>query len=132
DVPDGLTSDDNVEIRRWGEPPKPDFELRDHLELGKELDIIDIPRATKLSGSRMYILKGDGALLELAVLRYTVMKLVEKGFVPMVVPTLVRREALEGTAYFPGGEEQAYACERDELFLVGTSEVPVTSYHGGE
>lgn len=132
DVPEGLTDADNVEVRRIGEPPSFDFEPRDHLELGKELDIVDIPRAAKIAGSRTYILKGDGALLELAVLQYTVTRLIEKGFKPMIVPTLVRREALEGTAYFPGGEEQAYACERDGLFLVGTSEVPVTAYHGGE
>ncbi len=131
-VPDGLTDADNVEIRRWGEQPKFSFKPKDHLTLGAELDIIDIDRAAKLAGTRTYILKGDAALLELAVLQFTLARLAVKGFVPMIVPTLVRREAMVGTAYFPGGEEQAYACERDGLYLIGTSEVPVTAYHSGE
>lgn len=132
EVPEGATDEENVEIRRVGEPPNFDFEWKDHLTLGEELDIIDIPRAAKLSGSRTYILKNDAALLELAVLHFALDHLLGKGFQPMVVPTLVRRKAMEGTAYFPGGEDQAYTCEKDELFLVGTSEVPVTSYHCDE
>jgi seryl-tRNA synthetase len=132
DVPDGLTDADNVEVRRWGTPREFTFPFKDHLALGADLDIIDIDRAAKLAGTRTYLLKGDAALLELAVLYYTVSRLVEKGFTPMIVPTLVRREPLVGTAYFPGGEEQAYACEKDDLYLIGTSEVPVTAYHSGE
>jgi len=131
-VPDGLTDADNVEVSRWGKPPEFGFPFKDHLALGAELDLIDIDRAAKLAGSRTYILKGDAALLEIAVLSFTLGRLVEKGFVPMIVPTLVRREALVGTGYFPGGEDQAYACEKDELYLIGTSEVPVTAFHSGE
>ena len=132
DVPEGEDDSHNVELRRVGEPPTFDFEWKDHLTLGEELDLIDIPRATKLAGSRTYILKNDGALLELGVLRLTLDCLIGKGFQPMIVPTLVRRPAMEGTAYFPGGEEQSYACEKDGLFLIGTSEVPATSYHADE
>jgi seryl-tRNA synthetase len=132
EVPDGETDKDNVEIKRVGEPRQFDFEPKDHLELGTHLDIIDIPRAAKIAGSRTYILKNDGALLELAVLSYTLEQVRAKGFVPMIVPTLVRREPLVGTAYFPGGEDQAYACEKDDLYLIGTSEVPVTAYHSDE
>jgi seryl-tRNA synthetase len=132
EVPEGETDKDNVEVRRWGEPPRFDFQFKDHLTLGAELDIIDFDRAAKLAGSRTYILKNGAALLELAVLNFTLQRLAEKGFHPMIVPTLVRREAMEGTAYFPGGEEQAYACERDGLYLIGTSEVPVTAYHSEE
>jgi seryl-tRNA synthetase len=132
EVPEGDTEADNVEVRRWGEIPQFDFPPKDHLALGEELDLIDIPRAARLAGSRTYILKNEGALLELAVLQFALQFLLEKGFQPMLVPTLVRREPLVGTAYFPGGEEQAYACERDSLHLIGTSEVPVTAYHGGE
>ncbi|MGQ9589886.1 MAG: serine--tRNA ligase [Planctomycetota bacterium] len=132
EVPEGETDRDNVEVRRWGEPRAFDFEFKDHIALGEALDLIDIPRAAKLAGSRTYVLKREGALLELAVLKFALDLLVSKGFVPMVVPTLVRREAMVGTAYFPGGEEQAYACERDDLYLIGTSEVPVTAYHSGE
>lgn len=132
EVPEGETDKDNVEVKRWGEPRKFSFEPKDHIALGEHLDLIDIPRAVKLAGSRTYILKNDGALLELAVLHYTLEHLRKQGFGPMIVPTLVRREAMVGTAYFPGGEEQAYACEKDELYLIGTSEVPVTAYHSGE
>ncbi len=132
DVPEGADEAENVELRTVGEPPAFDFEPKDHLTLGEELDLIDMTRAAKLSGSRMYILKNDAALLELAVLQFTLDSLVKKGFSPMIVPTLVRPEALIGTAYFPGGEDQAYKCAQDDLYLIGTSEVPVTSYHSGE
>ncbi|MEC7922721.1 MAG: serine--tRNA ligase [Planctomycetota bacterium] len=132
EVPGGETDEENVLVRDWGEVPQFDFPIKDHLELGEELDLIDMKGAAKLAGSRTYILKNEGALLELAVLQFTLNHLVEKGFSPMLVPTLVRREPMVGTAYFPGGEEQAYACERDRKYLIGTSEVPVTAYHSGE
>jgi len=132
DVPDGETDKDNVELKRWGEPRKFDFAPRDHIELGEALDLVDFQRAAKIAGSRTYILKNEGALLELAVLNYTLESLGRKGFTPMIVPTLVRREPLVGTAYFPGGEEQAYVCEKDERYLIGTSEVPVTAFHSDE
>ena len=132
DVPEGANDQENVELRRWGKIPEFAFPWKDHMKLGEELDLVDFDRAAKLAGTRTYILKNEGALLELAVLNFTLQHLVKKGFGPMIVPTLVRRAPMVGTAYFPGGEEQCYACERDELFLVGTSEVPVTSYHMGE
>ena len=132
EVPEGETDEDNVLVREWGEIPQFDFPLKDHLELGEELDLIDMKGAAKLAGSRTYMLKNEGALLELAVLQFTLNHLVEKGFSPMLVPTLVRREPMVGTAYFPGGEEQTYACEKDGKYLIGTSEVPVTAYHSGE
>ena len=132
EVPEGETDEDSVELRRVGEPKSFEFEAKDHLTLGAELDLVDFERAAKLSGSRTYILKNDGALLELAVLHYTLECLTQKGFVPMIVPTLVRRAPLVGTAYFPGGEEQAYRCDKDDLYLIGTSEVPVTAFHSGE
>lgn len=132
EVPEGVDDTENVEIRRWGDVPKFDFEPRDHVELGEMLDIIDIPRGVKLAGSRNYFLKNEGALLEYAVLMYALNKLVGKGFSPMIVPHLVKDIAMIGTAYFPGGEEQAYGCERDGLYLIGTAEVPVTSYHYDE
>ncbi len=132
EVPDGESDEDNLLVREWGEIPQFDFPIKDHLEIGEELDLVDMKGAAKLAGSRTYILKNEGALLELAVLQFTLNHLVEKGFSPMLVPTLVRREPMVGTAYFPGGEEQAYACERDRKYLIGTSEVPVTAYHSGE
>ena len=132
DVPEGESEEDNVEIRRIGEIPKFDFKTRDHVELGELLDIIDIPRAVKLAGARSYILKNEGVLLEYGVLMYALGKMIELGFTPMIVPHLVKDIAMIGTAYFPGGEEQAYTCERDNLHLIGTAEVPVTSYHYDE
>lgn len=132
EVPDGVDDKENVELTRWGKIPEFGFEPKDHVTLATDLGIVDFPRAAKLAGSQTYLLLGDGALLELAVLRFALDHIVSKGFSPMVVPTLVRYEPLYGTAYFPGGEEQAYACERDRLWLVGTSEVPVTAFHMGE
>lgn len=132
DVPDGETDKDNVEIKRWGEPRQFDFVPKDHIQLGEALDLVDFQRAAKIAGSRTYILKNEGALLELGVLNYALESLGKKGFSPMIVPTLVRREPLVGTAYFPGGEDQAYACEKDERYLIGTSEVPVTAFHSDE
>ena len=130
---DGADETENVEIRRWGQVPEFDFEAKDHVELGKNLDIIDIERGVKLAGTRSYFLKGDGALLELAVLRFGLDYMVnECGFVAMIPPVLVRDEAMVGTAWFPGGEDQAYRMERDELNLAGTAEVPLTAYHSGE
>ena len=132
EVPEGKDEGDNVEIRRHGTVPTFDFEWQDHVALGEALDIIDIPRGVRLSGARSYVLKGDGALLEMALLAYAVEFIGARGFLPMTVPHLVKYEPMMGTAYYPGGEEQAYQCERDGLSLIGTSEVPVTSYHMGE
>ena len=132
EVPEGATDADNVELRQVGDRPEWSFEPKDHIELGEVHDLVDLKRAATMAGSRTYILKNEGALLELAVLNLALDLLVKKGFTPMLVPTLVRRETLVGTGYFPGGEDQAYACERDDMYLIGTSEVPLTSYHAGE
>ncbi len=132
EVPEGPDETGNVEVRRWGEPPKFDFQPKDHVELGESLGIIDVERGVKLAGSRSYFLVGDGARLEWAVLQFALDLIVKRGFTPMIVPLLVRDDAMVGTAYFPGGEEQAYRMERDGLNLVGTAEVSLTAYHLGE
>ena len=132
DVPEGLTDADNVVLRAWGEIPQFDFTPRDHVELGERLDIIDIPRAVKLAGSRTYFLKNAGVLLEQAVLQFALHHMVRKGFTPMLVPHLVKDEAMIGTAYFPGGQEQTYRLPEDQVNLIGTAEVPVTAYHADE
>ncbi|MFA6024195.1 MAG: serine--tRNA ligase [Candidatus Gracilibacteria bacterium] len=132
DAPEGKDDTENVELYTWGELPKFDFKPKDHMTLGKDLDLVDIDRGVKIGGSRSYFLKNDGMLLELAILQYTLNKLVAKGFTPFLPPLLVNREAMEGTGYFPGGEEQAYTMERDEKYLIGTSEVAVASYHSDE
>lgn len=132
EVPVGKDESENVEIRRVGEPPKFDFEPKDHVTLMTALGMLDIERGVKLAGTRNYLLKGDGAALHLAVLRLALDLMVERGFTQMVVPVLVRDEQMVGTGYFPGGEEQAYRCERDGMSLVGTAEVPLTAYHRDE
>ncbi|MCL6614579.1 MAG: serine--tRNA ligase [Firmicutes bacterium] len=131
DVPEGDESA-NAVIRTWGTPPRFDFTPRDHVELAEGLDIIDIPRGVKVSGARFYYLKNEGALLHWAVCRFALDHLVRKGFTPLYVPVLVKREAMVGTGYFPGGEEQAYKIPEDELFLVGTAEVSLCAYHADE
>lgn len=131
-VPVGEDDTENVEIRKEGQVRKFDFEPKDHVQLGIDLDIIDIERGVKLAGSRNYFLKGDGAMLHWAVLRFSMDFMIARGYLPMSVPLLMKDEAMRGTGYFPGSEEQTYQAERDDLSLVGTAEVPVTAYHMGE
>ena len=131
-VPIGRDDTENVELSRVGEPRRFDFEPKDHVTLGKELGIIDIERGVKLAGTRNYVLRGDGALLHQAVLRLAQDMMIERGYVPMTVPVLVKEEVMYGTGYFPTGRDQAYLCERDELSLVGTAEVPLTAYRFNE
>lgn len=132
EVPVGKDDTENVEIKRVGEVPKFDFEPLDHVKLMTNLDLLDVDRGVKLAGTRNYVLKGDGALLHQAVLRLAIDMMVERGFTFMTVPVLVRDAMMVGTGYFPGGEEQAYRCERDQMSLVGTAEVPLTAYYSDE
>jgi seryl-tRNA synthetase len=132
DVPEGKDDTENVEIRKEGEVRKFDFEPKDHVELGTALGIIDIERGVKLAGTRNYLLKGDGALLHWAVLRFAIDFMAAKGYVPLSVPVLVRDEAMVGTGFFPGSEDQTYRMENDGLSFAGTAEVPLTAYRMGE
>ena len=129
DAADGFTDVDNLEIRRVGEPAG---KGPDHAAIGEALGIIDTVRGAKVSGSRFGFLKGQGAMLEFSLVRWAMDHLVEAGFTPMVPPVLVREHALEGTGFFPEAREQVYEIPKDELFLVGTSEVPMAAYHGDE
>jgi seryl-tRNA synthetase len=135
-LPDPATppggEDDSVELRRWGTPPAFDFPVRDHLELGELLGAIDTVRAAKVSGARFGYLVGWGALLELALVRFAMDRLTAAGFVPMVPPVLVRREAMFGTGFLPTDEQQIFRTAGDDLYLAGTSEVPLVSYHSDE
>jgi len=126
---DGFTDEDNVEIKRHGDAGT---EGSDHVSLGESLGIIDTERAAKVAGSRFGYLKGKGALLELSLVRWAMDHLSEAGLTPMIPPVLVREHALEGTGFFPEAREQVYEIPRDELFLVGTSEVPLAAYHADE
>ena len=129
-TPDGDTEDDAEEIRRWGDPPSFDFPVKDHLELAGAG--IDLERGAKVSGSRFAFRSGDVALLELALYRFALHRLTSRGFTPVLPPVLVREESMHGTGFFPTDEVNIYAVERDELYLVGTSEVPLAAMHGAE
>jgi seryl-tRNA synthetase len=117
DVPLGKDDTENVEIRRQGKVRQFDFEPKDHVQLGIALDIIDIERGVKLAGTRNYFLKGDGALLHWAVLRFAMDFMVGRGYVPFSVPVLMKNEAMKGTGFFPGSEDQTYRTEGDEEFV---------------
>ena len=131
-APDGVDDDDNVELHTWGKVPTFDFDARDHLDIGERLGIIDVERAAKAAGSRFGYLRGAGAMLWMALSRWTLELLRSEGFEPVVPPVLVRREAMEGTGFLPTDEQQLYRIESDDLFLVGTSEVPLAALHMGE
>src|SRR5215831_20020047 len=131
-APNGTTDEDAVEIRRWGEPPSFDFPVRDHLDLAQTLGWIDPERAAKVSGSRFVYRVGDVALLELSLYRWALARLVEKGFVPVLPPVLVREQAMYGTGFLPTDEVNIYRVERDDLYLTGTSEVALAGLHMGE
>jgi seryl-tRNA synthetase len=132
DSPDGDTEEDAVTIRQVGDPPSFDFEVRDHLELAAAHGWIDVERGAKVSGSRFVYRVGEVALLELALYRWALDRIVKKGHVPVLPPVLVRDEAMYGTGFFPSDKGDYYAVPEDELYLVGTSEVPVAALHGGE
>lgn len=132
EAPDGETDEDAVVLREVGEPAEFGFDVRDHLDLGRDLGLIDTEKAAAASGSRFAYLKGGLVLVELALIRYAVEVIGEEGFEPVVPPVLVREEALYGTGYFPGEREMIYEVTADELFLVGTSEVTLAALHAGE
>lgn len=121
-----------VTLRTHGEIPAFDFEPRDHLELGEMLDAIDMERGTKVSGSRFYFLKGIGARLEIALMMLGLDRALHAGFVPLVPPTLVRPEVMRGTGFLGQHSDEVYHLEEDDLYLVGTSEVPLAGYHMDE
>jgi len=132
DVPIGRDDTENVEIRKEGKIRRFDFEPKDHVQLGLALDIIDIERGVKLAGTRNYFLKGDGALLHWAVLRFAADFMTSKGYKPLSVPLLMKDKAMTGTGFFPGSEDQTYQMPKDRLNLAGTAEVPLTAYHMDE
>ena len=127
-APDGAEEEDAVELRRVGEQPSFEFEPRDHLELGW----IDMERAARVSGSRFAYRMGDFALAEIALYRFALDRVVQRGFVPVIPPVLVREEAMYGTGFLPTEEVNIYSIERDGLYLTGTSEVALASLHLGE
>lgn len=131
-TPFGRSEDDNVEVRKWGEPTKLNFEPKAHHELGENLDILDFERGSKLSGSRFVVYKGYGAKLERALINFMLdLHTTEHGYTELMTPILVKREVMEGTGQLPKFEEDAYKTT-DDMFLIPTSEVSVTNIHRKE
>jgi seryl-tRNA synthetase len=131
-VPIGKDENDNVEIRRWGEPPNFNFEPKPHWELGEKLGILDFERGAKLSGSRFVVKRGLGAKLVRALINFMLDLHTERGYTEMYVPHLVKPEILIGTGQLPKFEEDLFKCERDNLYLIPTAEVPLTNLHREE
>ncbi|MFN2389150.1 MAG: serine--tRNA ligase [Actinomycetota bacterium] len=131
-VPTGCSEAENLVEREVGDKPELDFEPLDHVALGERLRIFDAERATKTSGSRFVYLIGQGVILELALVRFAVDFLLDRGFTPVIPPVLVRRHAMYGTGFFPTEENEFYRDPRDELFLTGTSEVALAALHSDE
>jgi len=132
-APIGKNETENVEVRKWGEPRKFDFEPKDHLELGKTLGILDFETGAKVSGSQFYFLYGDGALLELALVQFAFDLLSKEGFKPVITPDLAKSRYYLGTGYSPkGSEAQTYTIENEDLGLIATAEVTLAGKHADE
>lgn len=148
DTPVGKDDSENVEINVHGEKPKFDFKPKNHIEIGRDLDILDLERGAKVGGYRGYYLKNEGALLVMAMMNYALDKMVSKGYAPMIPPTLVKEFALFGSGYFAGREydgeiDEIYqvatsdkeadgAISKEKKFLVGTAEPSLLAYYSGE
>jgi seryl-tRNA synthetase len=130
--PDGFTDEDAVEVRTHGQPPAFDFEPRDHAALGELLGILDTDRGARTSGSRFVYLLGDIVHVQFALVRHAMDVLSERGFTPVIPPVLVREEAMYGTGFLPTDEVNIYVTTEDNLYLVGTSEVPLAAFLMGE
>ncbi|MDU4209401.1 MAG: serine--tRNA ligase [Finegoldia magna] len=133
DVPVGLDDTENLEMRKWGEPRKFDFDIKPHWDLGVDLDILDFERATKISKSRFSVFKGKGARLERALMNFMVDLHTDKqGYTEMNTPVLMSPSAMMGTGQIPKFKEDMFYCEKDDMYLAPTAEVPVTNLLGGE
>lgn len=148
DTPIGKSDADNVEVYHWGEPKKFDFEPKDHIQIGTSLDILDFERGAKVGGFRGYYVKNDGVSLVMAIMMYAVQKMISKGYLPMIPPTLVKGFALFGSGYFKGTKydpeideiykvatsdrESDGKLSGEEKFLVGTAEPSLLAYYSGE
>ncbi|MCK4800012.1 serine--tRNA ligase, partial [Candidatus Parcubacteria bacterium] len=148
DTPIGKDENENVEVYKWGEPIKFDFEPKDHMTLAKNLDLLDIERGTKVAGYRGYYIKNEAVMLQMGLMMFALEKLISKGFTPIIPPTLIREFALFGSGYFAGNEynpeiDEIYKIANDEKlsdgtvkkenkFLVGTAEPSLLAYYANE
>jgi seryl-tRNA synthetase len=131
-VPEGESEEDDTLVREVGQPTSFAFDPKDHVDLGQQLSIIDLERGARVSGSRFTYLLGGAAWTQWALVRYCMDRLAGKGFVPVVPPVLVREEAMFGTGFLPAAEAQIYVTRDDDLYLAGTSEVPLAALHQDE
>lgn len=129
DIPFGKDEKDNVVIKEVGQKPKFNFTPKDYLVLGEQLDMIDIKRASKISGSRFGILKRGAAILEIALIGFIFNKLIKKGFIPLIPPVLIKPKPFWGMGYLDKGAEEVYYLPKDDLYLVGTSEQMIGPMH---
>jgi seryl-tRNA synthetase len=132
-TPVGKSEEDNVIVRSWGEPKKFDFKPAPHWKLGEDMDIIDFERGVKLSGSRFYVLKGSGARLQRAIIAFMLdLHTKEHGYQEIYPPFMVKRECMVGSAQLPKFADNIYHDEEDDLWFIGTAEIPLTNLHRGE
>ena len=131
-VPIGKDEDDNRVVREWGEKPTFNFPVKSHQDIGEDLDIIDFTRGSRMAGTGFYVLKGDGARLERALINFMLDLHKEQGYIEIFPPILVKPEAMTGTGQLPKFKDDMYWCERDDLYLIPTAEVPVTNLHMNE
>ncbi len=126
-VPFGNDESGNVQVKSWGTIPKFDFEIKNHIDLGLHLDIIDIERAGKVTGSRFFYLKREGVLLDMALMSFALEEITKKGYLPVEPPYLMRREPYEGVTALGDFEEVLYKIENEDLYLIATSEHPIAA-----
>src|SRR5260370_9809695 len=129
-APVGTTAQDNKVIRRWGEPRKFDFSIKDHVALAEDLDLVDFEAGSKVAGQKFYFLKNDAVLLELALVQYAMGPLIREGYTPIITPDVARNEVLEGIGFIPRGPEtQIYSLENTDLCLIATAEITLGGMH---
>lgn len=131
-VPEGRDENDNVEVRRWGEPRKFSFKARDHIDLGLSLDLIDLDRAAKTSGARFYFLKGDLVKMNYALIQFAIDFLKKKNYTLIQTPYMINRKAMEGAIIISDFRDVIYKVEDDDLYLIGTSEHSIVAMHMDE
>jgi len=131
DVPEGKTEEDNVPIRFWEKPTKFDFPAKDYITLMESLDLVDLKRGAKIGGFRQYLIKNEAVLIEQTLLRWSLDCLIKKGFTPFRPTIMVKDFAMVGAGMFPRARKEAYATD-DDLYLAGTTEIPLMAYHADE
>ncbi len=133
DVPEGKDESDNIEVKKWEKPKKFSFRPKDHLELGELLDLIDVKRAAKVSGTRFGYLKNEAVILQFALIKFTFDFLQAEGFLPVIPPELIKKESMQGMGYLEhGGKEDMYILDKDDLVLIGTAEQAIGPMHSDE